>query len=161
MAIIDSNLDVLRSFLSPDVSETIITYLKDCNQRLNEIKSAGFNKTQLTDDIYGLEQVFEGVPVQETVFEAHRKHVDIQFMLDGFEIFGLENTSKLNIKEDYDSNRDIIFYKTPEYFSEIKLMPGWFAIYFPSDSHLCRMKTDNNYTGVKAVVKVPFSFFNL
>ena len=94
--------------------------------------------------------------------EAHQKHVDIQFMLDGFEIFGVANKSKLIVKNEYDPSRDVGFYDAPENFSEIKLSPGWFAIYFPWDSHLCRWGKDNIfYSGIKTVVKVPISYFNI
>jgi biofilm protein TabA len=106
--------------------------------------------------------VFEGVPLQETVFEAHQKYVDLQFMLEGFEVFGLAHISELNVKDDYDSSRDLILYNAPGQFSKIRLLPGSFALFFPADSHLCRLKKDDQaYSGVKAVVKVPVSFFKI
>ena len=163
MAIVDSQLDLIRTLIrSPEASDKIISYLKESLLRINEIKELRFNKTQLTDDIYALEQAFESVTIQETFFEAHQKHVDIQFMLDGFEVFGIANKSNLIVKVEYDPSRDVGFYNIPKNFSEIKLLSGWFAIYFPWDSHLCRWKKDDKYySGIKTVVKVPLSYFNI
>ena len=67
-------------------------------------------------------------------FEAHKKHLDFFYLLEGKENIYVSNTSNLNIIEDYDDQKDIMFGESDNY-SIITLNKGDFIILFPEDSH--------------------------
>lgn len=87
---------------------------------------------------------------EEAPLEAHRKYIDIQFLLDGTEEIGWKPIKNCEVKMAYDEQRDIEFYKdTPTTW--IRLIPQTFAIFFPEDAH-APMVSDEHIT--KVVIKI-------
>ncbi len=84
-------------------------------------------------------------------FEAHRKYIDIQFLVDGNEEIGWSPLGECTtISEPYDDSRDILFYADrPNLW--IWLPVGKYMIFFPEDAHAPLASTGNN---VKAVIKI-------
>jgi len=71
--------------------------------------------------------------------EAHRKYIDIQFLLEGQEILGYAPLKGLTTAEVYNPQKDIAFFNTPKDITKVILKPGLFCILFPDDAHLpCR-----------------------
>jgi YhcH/YjgK/YiaL family protein len=68
--------------------------------------------------------------------EAHRKYIDIQFLLEGQEFLGYAPLKGLTTAEVYNPQKDIAFFDTPKEITKVKLEPGLFCIFFPSDAHL-------------------------
>ena len=83
--------------------------------------------------------------------EAHRKHIDIQFLVSGKEEFGWKPTADC-VKPDGDFNeeRDVQFFKD-DATSWHSLQPGQFVIFFPEDAHAPMVGTGEI---AKVVVKV-------
>ncbi|MGD1041452.1 MAG: YhcH/YjgK/YiaL family protein [Sedimentisphaerales bacterium] len=78
-------------------------------------------------------------PLNEGNLEAHRKYIDIQFLLEGQELLGYAPLKGLTIAEVYNPQKDIAFFNTPKEITKVKLEPGLFCILFPDDAHLpCR-----------------------
>jgi YhcH/YjgK/YiaL family protein len=78
-------------------------------------------------------------PLNEGKLEAHRKYIDIQFLLTGVAILGYAPLKGLSVAEEYNPVKDIAFFNTPNEITKVKLEPGLFCILFPSDAHLpCR-----------------------
>lgn len=68
--------------------------------------------------------------------EVHKNYLDIHFLSKGSEKIGFSiDCDKNIIFEDYDSERDILFYKNCESESFINMKPGNFVIFFPNDVH--------------------------
>jgi YhcH/YjgK/YiaL family protein len=92
-----------------------------------------------------------GKGVKKALLEAHRKYIDIQYVIEGNELIGIKKTSECkNPIGSFDVEKDIIFFtdKSDKY---IKLKPGDFAVLFPDDAHAPL----SGKTAVrKAVVKV-------
>jgi biofilm protein TabA len=86
-----------------------------------------------------------------TRLEAHRKYIDIQFLVDGTEEIGWRSLDECQkIGEPYDATRDVIFFAdAPQTWME--LPRGKFVIFFPEDAHATRAATGPYH---KAVVKV-------
>ena len=83
--------------------------------------------------------------------EAHRKYIDIQFLVAGSEEIGWRPTSECaRVVEPYDEARDITFFADQPY-SWIKLPVGKFMIFYPEDAHAPLASRGDN---VKAVIKV-------
>jgi biofilm protein TabA len=91
------------------------------------------------DKIYYTIQRYTTKPLNEGKLEAHRKYIDIQFLLEGQELLGYAPLKGLTIAEEYDPQKDIAFFNTPKEITKIKLEPGLFCVLFPDDAHLpCR-----------------------
>src|SRR5512138_922634 len=71
----------------------------------------------------------------EAKLEAHRKFIDIQYVVRGREEMGWAPLSACaNIESSYDEERDILFFKDPP-LTWPEVPPGSFAIFFPDDAH--------------------------
>jgi len=92
----------------------------------------------------------------EGILEAHRKNIDIQFMIRGSEKIGfafLSNDTRNTASTEYDEKRDIQFFgKSCEYFL---LSEGMFAIFFPDDLHMPGLFYGESALVRKAVIKIP------
>jgi YhcH/YjgK/YiaL family protein len=91
------------------------------------------------EKIYYTIQHYTTKPPNEGNLEAHRKYIDIQFLLAGVEILGYAPLKGLTTAEIYNPKKDIAFFNTPKEITKVKLEPGLFCILFPDDAHLpCR-----------------------
>jgi YhcH/YjgK/YiaL family protein len=83
--------------------------------------------------------------------EAHRKYIDIQFLVAGSEEIGWRPTPQCRqAVEPYSDERDVAFF-ADEPLAWINLPVGGFMIYYPEDAHAPLASTGDN---VKAVIKV-------
>lgn len=88
-------------------------------------------------------------------YEAHKKHLDIHFVVRGHERIRWSPINDMAIKTPYDDKEDAIFYEKPiPHSSEALLGDGVFAVMFPQDGHACTYFVDKCETIKKIVVKV-------
>ena len=89
------------------------------------------------DEVFALVQTLTTVDASEKKFEAHDNYVDVQMVLDGVERHdvALLDIEDMEVEQDYNAEKDIIFFKAPEHFSTIIMKPGMFVVYGPDDSH--------------------------
>jgi len=69
------------------------------------------------------------------VLEAHRKYIDIQYVISGNELIGWQPlTSCGAVKQAHDSETDLAFFldRSSTWF---ELAPRSFAVFFPEDAH--------------------------
>ena len=85
--------------------------------------------------VFAIVQSYETGPSTEKRFEAHRRHVDIQFVVAGRERILCIPMQELEVEAPYDDERDVEFYHDPPASSSVLLMPGDFAIFHPHDGH--------------------------
>jgi YhcH/YjgK/YiaL family protein len=71
----------------------------------------------------------------EARLEAHRKHIDIQYLIDGMEEMGWKSRARCQKREaEYDAEKDVeLFADAPDTY--ITVHPGAFVIFFPDDAH--------------------------
>lgn len=83
--------------------------------------------------------------------EAHRKYIDIQYLVSGREEIGWRPTEQCQqVSEPYDDSRDILFFADhPQTW--IELPAGKFMIFYPQDAHAPLAATGDN---LKVVIKV-------
>ena len=118
--------------------------------RFNEKEPGSYD---LDRGIYYMVQEIQTRPEEGAFFEAHRKYIDIQFVISGDELHGYAPLSSLKTQDAYDQEKDVAFYHgTGSVFS---LSPGSFAIYFPNDAHKPNLMIDKPVPVKKIVVKVP------
>ncbi len=82
--------------------------------------------------------------------EAHKDYADVQFLLSGKEELQYTGIEGLEIIEAYDKERDIMFFKSPDYrLNSLILSKGYFAFILPHEAHQPQM----NYGEASAMVK--------
>ena len=91
---------------------------------------------------------------EDAKYEAHRKYIDIQYIINGKELMGVAPISqKKEILEPYDSTKDIEFLTVTGGENYLAL-PGRFFIFFPEDAHRPGLKDGENSPVRKIVIKV-------
>ncbi len=84
-------------------------------------------------NVYALITSGETKPVEEPVFEAHRKYIDLQYILEGEEDTGYAAVSDCTVTVPYDESGDYLMVKGEG--SEVRVAAGEFYIAFPCDGH--------------------------
>jgi biofilm protein TabA len=88
------------------------------------------------DNVFAIVNEYITKPSEECDPESHLDYADIQIMITGTEKFGYIPLDGAAPTTPYDEERDVAFYSLPpEDISYIRLTPGQFIIFFPSDIH--------------------------
>lgn len=106
------------------------------------------------EKIYYTLQHYMTKPMSEGKLEAHRKYIDIQFLLEGVEILSYVPLKGLTTAEVYNPQKDIAFFNTPKEITKVKLEPGLFCILFPDDAHLPCQQLAGPADVRKVVIKI-------
>ncbi len=86
------------------------------------------------DRLFAIVQRYRPKPAAEARWEAHRKYIDVQYIVDGCERMGYTYLrSELAIETPYDAQKDIIFYRAQGDLLEVPA--GSFVIFTPHDLH--------------------------
>lgn len=93
-------------------------------------------------------------PLAECKFEAHKKYIDIQLLLEGEEKIETAFTAELDITEPYNENRDVMFLSDTENKVVLPLKKGYFALFNPSDAHKPQIVFSTPKKVKKVVVKL-------
>jgi YhcH/YjgK/YiaL family protein len=107
-----------------------------------------------SDNIYYTIQRYTTKPMNQGNLEAHRKYIDIQFLLSGVEILGYAPLKGLTTVEEYNPEKDIAFFHTPTDITKVKLESGLFCILFPDDAHLPCCHFAEPFEVRKVVIKI-------
>jgi YhcH/YjgK/YiaL family protein len=104
--------------------------------------------------VYALVQRYQTKPVAGSVWESHRKHIDVQFVFKGEERFGYVPLSEAPaMTQPYDEKTDAALY-APAHIT-LPLKAGQFAVFYPQDIHApCLAEKDVPSEVIKVVVKV-------
>lgn len=94
--------------------------------------------------------------VNENGYEAHRKFIDIQYLLKGTEKNCCLPIEKLKETKPYKEEIDATFYMAERPSQEMTLGDGYFAIYYPQDGHMPGLRVDKLEKVKKVVVKIAF-----
>lgn len=132
----------------------------DVHNRIQNLPLGAFEKVELSDGIFAIEQKFNSKDRSECFLESHIKYIDIQLIVTGEELMECCDINKCTVKDKYDGEKDLITYKDFNKMNKILLQSGDFAIYYPQDIHLgCQMvKTPTLCT--KTVIKMPIEHFH-
>ena len=91
----------------------------------------------------------------ENGYEAHRKWIDIQYLLKGCENIYCLPLEYLKETKAYDASKDAAFYEEAGVSGqEIQVGNGYFAVFFPQDGHKPGLCVGGRETVKKVVVKV-------
>jgi len=81
-------------------------------------------------------QEYETKPREECKLESHKKYIDIQWIVDGEEELDIADISGLEISEEYDEQRDIMFWKPRTNMIRVFLRKNSYIVLNPKDAHM-------------------------
>lgn len=128
------------------VSDKILEFLFN----LNENTPVG--RYTIDDKVYASVAEYNTKSHENCFFEAHKRYIDIQLLLKGEERLDFRHIDCLTVKEDYNEDKDIIFYTDTETLGSVKLIPDYFAMLYPQDAHRPQMNSTSESQCVKKVV---------
>jgi biofilm protein TabA len=107
------------------------------------------------DNCFALAQSYVTRPLAQAKFEAHRKHIDIQFIQAGYEtLLWSPRAALTQATQPYTAEKDIAFYANPSNWTPVNLHAGQFAIFFPEDGHAPGIELGNASAVRKIVIKI-------
>lgn len=107
------------------------------------------------DDIFAIVSFYETKTPTEVPFEAHRRYIDIQVLLEGEEDIYWLPLDNLTITEEYSAEKDALLF-TREGGSPVHMQENMFCILFPKDAHKpgCTLNAESPTQVRKIVVKL-------
>ena len=107
------------------------------------------------DDCFALVQTYTTRPLEQALFETHRKYIDIQWLQAGCEtMFWSPLAALTEVTQPYAAEKDVTFYATPSHRTPISLRAGEFVIFFPEDGHAGGLECGGPVEVRKVVIKV-------
>lgn len=86
-------------------------------------------------EVFALIQKDPGRLRTDSHLEAHKNHIDIQFLIEGDEQIGwITRNDCKDSKQPYVAERDIEYFEDPPQ-TYLSLKPDMFAVFFPGDAH--------------------------
>ncbi len=103
-------------------------------------------------DIFSIVNDYTTKDLEDCRLEAHRKYIDIHFMIQGSELLGYSLFNGQEPATEYDEENDFILYCGEKNY--LKLEKDMFVIFFPSDLHMPGLIVERPEKVKKAVMKV-------
>jgi YhcH/YjgK/YiaL family protein len=105
------------------------------------------------ENIFALVQEYETLDAANEQMEAHKKYIDVQYLIKGKELVGLALLGNQTISKSYENETDFMLVAdAPSFFAT--LSAGNFMIFYPTDLHMPCIKIDEPAMVKKVVVKV-------
>lgn len=105
------------------------------------------------DELFALVSTYDTEPESVRSFEAHRKYLDVQYILSGREIIYWAPQAELTPAGEYSEEKDIVFL-SGEARARLQLTPGSFTLFYPEDAHKPNCAWNDPGAVRKTVVKV-------
>lgn len=122
-----------------------------CSLNFDELK---LRRYDVDDNFFYIVQEYETKMPNESKFEAHKKYVDIQYVVKGSECIKVTASAFMECDSPYNSQKDIVFFKEPR-MSKIKVITaGRYEIFFPKDAHKPGLINEKPERVLKIVGKV-------
>ncbi len=104
------------------------------------------------DQLFALVQRYTSKPLTAGRWEAHRKYIDLQAVLQGTEQIGYVSIDQLHA-EPYDAEKDLIWLTgtAGQWFT---LPTGHFTLLWPGDAHMPGIVAEASSDVLKVVVKI-------
>lgn len=135
--------------LHPDMREAA-EFLRAFAKKPGEMKRYSLNENGLFVNA----ETYLTKPEQGREAEAHRKYVDLQFVLSGRERIGVSPLEMMTPAGEFQPADDIGFY-TGECAQWARLAAGGFALIWPHEAHLPGTQWGGESRVVKLVAKLP------
>lgn len=104
------------------------------------------------ENVFAIVQNYDTKPITAGKWEAHKKYIDIQYIVSGKEKMGYSNPVKMIVTEEYNIEKEVMFMKGEGNF--LIAESGYFALFFPTDVHMPGIAINLSTPVKKVVVKV-------
>ncbi|KOH46697.1 YhcH/YjgK/YiaL family protein [Sunxiuqinia dokdonensis] len=107
----------------------------------------------LGDQVFATVSEYSTKTPEEARWEAHRKYIDLQYLIEGEERMGQMPLSSALAPQQYDADKDLIFFgeQEGEYFTAT---PSCFFLFFPEDVHRPGILIEESKPVKKLVIKI-------
>jgi YhcH/YjgK/YiaL family protein len=103
--------------------------------------------------VFAIVNEYDTIPAAGEKMEAHKKHIDVQYIVSGEEQIGHDFLQQQAPSKVYDEEADyMLFAETPVFFS--KLTTGMFGIFYPTDLHMPNIQAGKASPVKKVVIKI-------
>jgi YhcH/YjgK/YiaL family protein len=143
------NIEIYKG-LSPDIYEAL-KFLQ------NATPSTPTGVIQLNPRVKAIVSEYETKAVNENGYEAHKRYIDIQALLEGEEMIACQPIEWLQETKPYSEECDAAFYAADEVLPQpsfLRLRPSFFAILYPQDGHMPQLSIITPTKVKKVVIKV-------
>ena len=103
-------------------------------------------------NIFAIVSEYETKNKEQGKWEAHRKYLDIQFVIFGKEMIGYAPINEMKTKIEYNEEKDILFLEGEGDYLSVN--EGTFALFAPEDVHKPGIRAGNQQYVKKIVVKI-------
>lgn len=109
---------------------------------------------QISPRVKAIVSEYETKVKNEVGYEAHRKNIDIQYLLKGSERIACLPIEKLKETKSYSEEKEAAFYTSDSKPLEMTIGNGFFTIFFPQDGHMPQLCVGKPEMVKKVVIKV-------
>lgn len=121
-------------------------------QQINPDITAGVHP--INPKVKAIVSEYETKRQNELGYEAHKKYIDIQYLLKGSEKIACLPIEKMQETKPYCEANDAAFYTANTAPQEMTIGDGYFAVFFPQDGHMPQLSLKEPMMVKKVVVKV-------
>lgn len=147
------NLDEIarQSHISPYL-QTALDYLREIQGK--DIPDGRFQIDGT--NVHVIVQSYDSALVSDTLkFEAHRKYIDVQYVVSGKELMGWAPLASMMTTVPYNETKDAIYgVVTPEDVTFVHYGAGQVVVLYPTDAHAPGLADGDALAVKKIVVKV-------
>ena len=104
---------------------------------------------------YANAETYETVESKDKQFEAHRKFIDVQIIVEGQETIEVADVNSPEFETTVPYVHDIEFMDGPVQSRKIELHDGEFCVLYPQDAHKPCTHLDGKHRVKKIVIKLP------
>jgi biofilm protein TabA len=157
---------IADSICNKDLYAGISPGLAQAMDYVEAIKAEGFTTQTVELDgrnVYAMYQSYVTESTEGRQYEAHRRYIDVQYIVEGEEIIRAADLAGMARMSDYDAEKDVQWFMPETAAARIEkaaavnmihLKAGQFGIFFPQDAHMPKLAAGSPGAVKKIVVKV-------
>jgi YhcH/YjgK/YiaL family protein len=157
---------IADSICNKDQYSGISPHLAQALDYVEGLKAGDFSEKTVElagRQVYALHQAYITESAEGRQYEAHRRYIDVQYILEGEEVILAADLTNMASRSEYDEGKDIQWYMPKlgadagadaGMASTIHLKAGQFAVFFPQDAHMPKLAAGSPGPVKKIVVKV-------
>lgn len=122
----------------------------------NDMEDIPVGRYELEAGIYAMVSVRQTVDIEDNIWEAHKKYLDLHYAIEGSEIIYVGNTDEMETGE-YVPEKDYVPVNGGSYTTFLCLTTGMAVLLEPNDAHMVKCNVEKGKsTQIKRIVfKIP------
>lgn len=120
----------------------------------SDLSTLPLGRHEIDGTAYAMIDKSPSLPPEKVEFEAHRRYIDVHYMISGQVTTGYAPVEKLKLHTPYNEKDEAAMYYVPATYTKVKLFPGMFAVFFTGGGHMPNCHLDGVHDLHKVVVKV-------